>query len=86
MIQLESIRLGQMDIGKSHTRIRTKPLDVDLAITSHQSCGMDIHALVAYPNGDFHPALAANRCSRMAMSNYTHTTNYGTSAYILAMK
>jgi hypothetical protein len=76
MIQLESIPLGQTDIGKSRTRIRQKPSYVDLAITSHQSYGMDIYALHAHPNGDPHRALSANRCSRLAMSTpESHPTN-----------
>jgi hypothetical protein len=76
MIQFESIPLGQTDIGKSYTRIRQTPLHVDLAIISHQSCGIDIHALVAHPNGDPHRALTANRCFRLAMSTpYSYPTN-----------
>ena len=35
IIQLESIHFSQMDIDISHTRIRKKPLDMDMAITSH---------------------------------------------------
>jgi hypothetical protein len=76
MIHFESIPMGQMDIGKSYKRIRQTPLFVDLAITFDQSCGMDIHALVVHPNGDPHWALAANRCSRLAMSTpYCDPTN-----------
>ena len=70
IIQLESITLDQMDIDKSHTRIRLKPLHVDLAINSHKPGRMNIHALLPPSNVDPPWALTANRCYRLAMLSH----------------